>query len=628
MTTVVLAEKPSVARDLARVLGATLRRNGFYEDARGAYKVTWALGHLVQLAEPQDISAKWKSWRVLPILPDHFPLVPRGGSAQRAQLAVIERLFTAKRTDVIVCATDAGREGELIFRYICEYVFDAVPPEKKFMRLWASSLTDDAIREALRSMRPLHHYDRLAAAARLRSQLDWLVGMNGTRALAAQEPVRPKGAPCLTVGRVQTPTLAMIVARDEAIRTHVAMPYQEVHVDFAVREGTAAGGANLVRSVYVQRSENEAGKLVWERRLFAKDERTEELSAEAIAARARAGEAMVLGANRESKAYRPPLLFDLTSLQREANVAWGWTAQKTLTVAQELYEQHKLLSYPRTDSRHLSETVAATLPSVVAAIRPQHPIVLAERTGIAPLGKRFVDDARVSDHHAIIPTGAPARGLARDGDAYRLYDLVCRRLLGAWQDDAVEAVTDVVLTITTGALADRYHARGTELMQAGWRVLEPKPLPSPLPEGLRAGAPVQVVAAAVKALATQPPKHYTEATLLSAMESAGRELEGEAAEAMKERGLGTPATRAATIETLVSRGYVVRSGKSIHAAAEGQELVRRVHDSLRSPELTGDMEARLRRVERGTDEEQAFVRDAVALIEQLVAAHRGRSRAA
>ena len=636
MSIAVVAEKPSVARDIARVLGARQRGEGFLHG--NGYVVTWAIGHLVRLAEPHEIDPTWKRWRreSLPLLPQRWPLMV--GEQTREQFEVVRRILNDPAIEQVVCATDAGREGELIFRYL----YEATECRKPFRRLWISSLTPDAIRQGFQQLRDGREFDPLAAAARGRGQADWLVGMNLSRAytLGCGTP----GDEALSVGRVQTPTLALIVERDLAIDAFVPEDYCEVAATFAPQR------VSPLSDETAPKAEDEHYQGVWFRgprpdtkskRLLADGE-----EAACIVARARIGEAAVESRTIESRRIAAPLLYDLTELQRHANRLYGFSAQTTLDLAQKLYEQHKLISYPRTDSRHLSNAVAATLGAVVTAIQQAYRDQLAPGTGQRPLSRRFVDDGKVSDHHAIIPTtlSAPASLAA---DERKIYDLICRRLLMAWHDDHVWAVATVITAITTveaGAetLIDRYHSSGTTVEQVGWKVLEvstarnatPAPAASgkgrrsnpkktsatntevlaeedstrQLPPGLIAGQAVQVLKAEALAKQTRPPPRLTEAALLTAMESAGRTLEDkELSAAMKERGLGTPATRADIIETLLKRQYLSRDGKALRATPRGTALIATVGPSIKSPAMTGEWEAHLKRIQRGEADLEGFM---------------------
>ena len=637
MTIAVVAEKPSVARDIAAVLGATKRGDGCFEG--GGYVVTWALGHLVALAQPHEINPAWKRWSLaaLPMLPERFPLVVVPDT--KAQYAVVRRILKDRAVLRVICATDAGREGELIFRYI----YEAAECTKPVSRLWISSLTPDAIRDGFKRLKSGSDYDGLADAARGRSRADWLVGMNLSRAysLTLDQDI--------SVGRVQTPTLAIVADREVAIRSFVPEDYLEVVATFAPLGPSGKTTAISYEGTWFRppgpqdKPEDDPAK---RKRLPPDGE-----DAAAIVARALSGKAAIESVEAETRKIPPPLLYDLTELQRHANRLFGMSAQKTLDVAQSLYERHKLLSYPRTDSRHLSKDIAATLGAVVQAVGGRYPGLLAPGTGIKPLGRRSVDDARVTDHHAIIPTATPAREGALGLDEQRIYDLVCRRLLQAWHEDHVYSVTTVITAITSlgrPPIVDRYESRGTAVDQVGWKVLDlgggnraPRPtakLPKgdkgdksegpeldpgddqALPAGLTRGQPQKVLEAVPVPKRTRPPPRYTEATLLTAMENAGRTLdEKELSDAMKDLGLGTPATRAQIIETLLRREYVIRQGKSLEATDKGIGLVSVVHPEVKSPAMTGEWEAKLKRMQRGQGDLPAFMAGIEAYVTDVIA---------
>ena len=625
---VILAEKPSVARDIAAEVGARTRREGYLEGE--GVRVTWAFGHLVGIAEPRAIDAAWGRWSyaTLPMLPARWPLVVREQAA--AQLAIVTKLLNSRDTSEVVCATDAGREGELIFRYIYEYA----RCDKPVQRLWISSLTSSAIRRGLTQLEPGARYDPLADAARARSRADWLVGMNLSRAYSLRYDDH------LSVGRVQTPTLALIVERDEEIEDFVPERYQEVHATFALTR--PEGG--IYQGVYWSPPAPSARDARPSRRLPIEGGR-----AETIAERARqAGpnDARVAEVSRRKKRTPPPRLFDLTELQREANRLYGLSAKKTLELAQDLYEKHKAISYPRTDSRYLSEDVASEIGPVVAALRGRYASELqgrpeqGEKRFERALGRRFVDDTKVSDHHAIVPTPkVPREGALPAGSGVaRVYDLICRRLLSAYLDDHVEAITKVRTEIQwrregvgeadddagPAEGCDRYESRGAAVEVLGWRVLDihtrrAKAKRYDLPGGVEVGMPASVKKAEVKEKETRPPPRHTEATLLSAMESAGKAADSdEISDAMRERGLGTPATRAAILETLVGRAYVSREGKSLVSTQKGRSLIARVHERVRSPSMTGEWELRLARVQRGEESLPEFMSAIEAFVREVV----------
>jgi DNA topoisomerase III len=609
---VVLAEKPSVARDLAAVLGANTRRDGFLEG--NGHRVTWAIGHLVGLAQPDEINGAWKTWsrESLPMLPQQFPLSVLDSG--RAQYRVVERLLRDRETKSVIAATDAGREGELIFRYI----YERAGCTKPWQRLWLASMTEPAIRAAFGKLAPGSRYDGLADAARARSQADWLVGLNLSRAYTLSSGT------LFSVGRVQTPTLAMIVQRDQQIREFVPKPYLEVEATFASDKGEYKG------TYYVPPPEglrDAAGRLRAFQPALARLP-ADGVAAKSIADRARQGRASVAAVDRSLRRTPPPQLYDLTELQRHANQLYGYTAKQTLDAAQALYERYKVLSYPRTDSRHLSADVAATLPSIIRAIAPGYPGSVAEGSGSRALGKRFVDDSKVGDHHALIPTAERANLPANSAEA-RLYELVCRRLLMAWHDDLVESITRVVTEVSAVRKeVELFATSGTSIESPGWTVLEANPHRKPdanakpkLPGGLQERDAQRVAGVEVHRKRTQPPKPFTEATLLTAMETAGKTLDDKALiEAMRDSGLGTPATRAATIETLLGRNYIVRTAKNLTSTVTGQALVAAVHPLVKSAQMTGSWELRLRRLERGEERFEPFMAEIASYVRHVVAA--------
>lgn len=579
MHTLVLAEKPSVARDIARVLGA--RDKGENCLIGKDYVVTWALGHLVTLKEPQELDERYTRWKKedLPILPARMET--KVIKKTRSQFLAVKKLMNDKKTGDIICATDSGREGELIFRYI----YEQAGCRKPVRRLWISSMTDEAIRAGFDSLRPSADYDALYASARCRADADWLIGMNATRAYTIRYGV------LLSIGRVQTPTLSMLVRRRREIDAFVPQVYYLVNADFGDYKG-----------VYID----------------AKGEKkiaTEE-DARAIAARVRGQQASVLEATREHKSLPPPLLYDLTTLQREANAQFGFTAKKTLETAQKLYEQHKLLTYPRTDSRYLSHDmlgkVQSTLAAYDGALQP-----LGEKAleyGVR-MSKRIFDDAKLTDHHAIIPTGKKAANLSLTADERRLYELVAKRLAAVFYPNYEYDA----LRVVTACGQDRFLSTGQTVTQEGWkavyageqasgarRIGKKKEDEQPLPD-LHPGDERVCRDAKVAQDQTKPPKEYNDASILLDMEHAGRQIEDEELrEQMKDCALGTPATRAAIIERLISVGYVSRRGKNLTATEKGVHLIEAVPQEIASPETTGRWERALAEIARGSDGEQRF----------------------
>jgi DNA topoisomerase-3 len=613
-TIAVVAEKPSVARDIAKVLGATTRGEGYLHG--NGYVVTWAIGHLASLAQPHEIHPQWKSWRreTLPMLPEVWPLVVY--EKTKDQFEVVRKILSSSRVGRVICATDAGREGELIFRYI----YEAAGCSKPISRLWISSLTPEAIRKGFDAIKPGKDYEPLADAARGRSRADWLVGMNLSRAYTLTYGDE------LSVGRVQTPTLAMVVERELAVRRFVPEDYLEVIATF--RPST--------------RPEAETYKGTWVRDVeeIQKSSRLprDGVEADQIAARAKTGVAAIESVKAETQRMGPPLLYDLTELQRHANRLFGFSAQHTLDTAQALYERHKLISYPRTDSRHLSRDVAGTLSRVVQTVAGPYREQLAPGTGEKPLGRRYVDDAKVSDHHAIIPTVTSPDRVDLSADERKIYDLVCRRLLTCWHEDHVWSVTTVITAITNATVMDRYHSSGKAIQQVGWKVLDfqtekkkasnrrakageesSEEEQQALPAGLERGQAQDVLDAEAIGKKTRAPKRFTEATLLTAMETAGKTLdEKELSDAMKETGLGTPATRASIIEVLLKREYIVRNAKNLEATDKGIQLIEVVHPEVKSPAMTGQWEAYLKRIQRGEAKLEPFLAGIEDYVRQVV----------
>lgn len=587
MTILVLAEKPSVARDIARILGAGRKGEGFLEGQ--GYRVTWALGHLVHFAEPDDYGASWSGrWSLaqLPMIPERWQL--RSDPRTASQLKIVQGLLNAPDTQAVICATDAGREGENIFRLIYEFAQCCKPVQ----RLWVSSLTDEAIRAGFAHLKPGAAFEPLAQAARARAQADWLVGMNLTRAYTVHNRV------LCTIGRVQTPTLAMIVARDQAIAGFVKVFFYELVATLA--EGFSArycrdGETRLDNRAEVERLQRELVPHTQGR---------------------------VKRVDQKVRHNRPPPLYDLTNLQRDANRRFGLTAAQVLEQAQTLYETYKLISYPRTESRHIGEDMLPLLPGILTGL--EHPLVAEAIQRLEaghPLGKAYVDSTKLTDHHAILPTGKRPTAQLPEA-ARRVFDLVAARFVAIFLPDEQVEETRVILDIGG---AD-FVARGSRVLDPGWKRVEP---PRRVMAGgeneeavlplLTPGQSVHVTGLEVVEKETQPPRPYDDATLLAAMKSAGREIEDDAlASAMKESGLGTPATRAAIIEKLIRSGYVERQRKHLRVTAKGLALIGLVAEPLRSPELTASWEQRLKDVEQGQGQAEDFYRDIVAWVRHLI----------
>ena len=581
---VVLAEKPSVGRDIARVIGCTTRGDGCLIGEQ--YIVTWAVGHLVTLAEPDEMDEKYKRWSfsTLPILPETIPL--KVISATKSQFSTVKKLINDKETDSLICATDAGREGELIFRYI----YEKAGCKKPFRRLWISSMTDEAIREGFQSIRPGNDYDGLYESARCRSKADWLVGMNASRAFTLKYDA------LLSVGRVQTPTLAILVKRRKEIENFKPEGFCTVTADFGDYRG-----------VYFHE------KLEPDTHLKTKAE------AETIAAAVKGKTGTVTQAETIRKKEWPPQLYDLTSLQRDANRLLGFTADKTLKTAQSLYETHKALTYPRTDSRYLPPDM---IPRVVQTMKLlpenyQKYVPGALPGGKLPVSKRTIDASKVTDHHAILPTSRKADVSRFSEDERNLYDLVARRMLAAFYPVCEYDATKVITTVGEHS----FRTNGRVTVVNGWHDVPPLEKPpkakkAPKPEEeeegqlppLAEGDTREVKKTQIREDKTKPPTPHTDASLLAAMETAGKDLEDEElVRLMKGSGIGTPATRAAIIERLIKVGYASRRGKTLNATDKGVMLIDVMPPEIASPETTGRWELALHEITDGKQDPDRFM---------------------
>jgi DNA topoisomerase-3 len=591
--TLVVAEKPSVGRDLAAALPGSFKSSKDKTHLDGEdHVITWAVGHLVGLAEPDTYDPKLKKWRFadLPILPERFQLVPNDERAAK-QLKAIHRLMRSDDVDRVVNACDAGREGELIFAY----TYETANVDKPVERLWLSSMTRKAIEDAFQRLRPGSEMQSLEAAARSRSEADWVVGMNATRAASIRLRAAFDGA--VSLGRVQTPTLALVARREEAIRAHVPEPYWLVEAAFEASE-----------------ARHYSGRYMGGRRIAEED-------ATAIVEACADTAGAITKLEKKEERERPQLLYDLTSLQRHANSLHGFSARRTLAAAQKLYEDRKAITYPRTNSRFLTS-------DMIPEIRPTAELVgrngqfargAAYVTGLEklPLG-RVVADSKVEDHHALIPTKS-AHDLSRMGeDERKVYDLVAKRFLAIFHPEAVWERTRVETTVSEHV----FRTSGRVLLEAGWKAVYGEEAERPdraeedsggdqrLPR-LEQGEDVATLSVESIRKETQPPRRFTDSSLLGAMETAGKDIEdAEVREAMKDSGIGTPATRASIIERLIQVGYVERDGRALHATEKGIQVIRLLGEHpLTSPELTGDWERRLGLIEQGTDRRPDFMRD-------------------
>ena len=579
----VIAEKPSVAMSLAAVLGANEKKDGYLEG--GGYLVSWCVGHLLEFAQPEAYGEQYARWRYgdLPILPEEWKYeVPKD---KKKQLDLLCRLMKDKRVDSVVCATDAGREGELIFRLVYEYA----GCKKSMERLWISSMEDAAIRDGFEHLRPGSDYDKLYDAAVCRAGADWLVGINATRLFSVLYGVT------LNVGRVMSPTLALLVQRETDIQAFTSKPF---YVPAITCGGFTASGEKMS-------GRNEAEKI--------------RMDCDGQAA-------LVLSVEKQVKTVQPPRLYDLTTLQRECNRIYGYTAQQTLDYVQSLYEK-KLATYPRTDSQYLTEDMQATAASLVLWLREHMPF------GKGCAGKpdidRVTDGSKVTDHHAIIPTVEIARTDLSElpSGEWDVLTLIAARLLSATaQAHRFEAVTAVL-----DCRGNSFTAKGKTVLQAGWKEVERlyrMGLKESKPEDdgntdasfpmLQEGQIFETVSASVREGKTSPPKHYTEDSLLAAMETAGA---GDMPEDAERKGLGTPATRAATLEKLVSAGFVQRKKKQLIPTEKGTNLILVLPDNIKSPTLTAEWESMLKQVERGELAAESFMGQIADMSRTLVKEH-------
>jgi DNA topoisomerase III len=604
--TLVIAEKPSVGRDLTRALpGAFQKHEGYLES--DSHVVTWAVGHLVQLAEPDEYDPKFKKWRMadLPIVPEQFRLVVRDERSKK-QFGVISKLLRRDDVDIVVNACDAGREGELIFAW----TYEKANAHKSVERLWLSSMTSAAIKQAFGALRPASEFARLEEAARSRSEADWIVGMNSTRAATIRLRSSFDGA--VSLGRVQTPTLAILARREEEIRAFVPEPYWLVDAAF---EPSAGESGRRYHGRY------HAGA---QPRLKTAEE------AEVIVAAVRDQPGEITKLETSTKKERAPLLYDLTSLQRDANTRYGFSARRTLAAAQRLYEDHKALTYPRTNSRFLPSDMVSELKPTAALVGSQREYARAAAyvtsLDVLPLG-RVVNDAKVTDHHAIIPTNSDHQIDRMSDDDRRVYDMVVRRFLAVFHPDAVFENTRLETTVASHV----FRTRGRVLVVPGWRGVYGEGLTDgtaadddeggdqQLPK-LAQGEDVRTLEVESLEKETKPPRRYSDASLLGAMETAGKLVDDdELREAMKDSGIGTPATRAAIIERLIDVGYVEREGRSLVATEKGTNVIKFLGEhALTSPSMTGDWEHRLGRIEEGEESRERFMHDIAEFARETV----------
>jgi DNA topoisomerase-3 len=579
MKSLVIAEKPSVAREIARVLNCKDKKQGYIEGSK--YVVSWALGHLVTLAEPEDYDQKLKQWRMedLPMLPDKMKLKVIRQTSKQYQL--VKKLMHRSDIDELIIATDAGREGELVARWIIAQA----KCHKPFKRLWISSQTDSAIKEGFKNLKPGSNYNKLYDAAVCRAEADWLVGLNVTRALSCKHNAQ------LNAGRVQTPTLAMVVQREQEIQEFKPQPYWTVRADF----GDYYGDWRDARG---------------QSRIF------EQEKARQIADRVQGKTAKIADIKTERKNEAPPLLYDLTELQRDANRGLNFSAQKTLSVLQRLYEKHKIVTYPRTDSRYLSSDIVPTLKSRLQGIAtgPYQAMIEPIIAKTLNPGSRFVDNSKVSDHHAIIPTGEKLKLGELSLEEKSLFDLIARRFIAMFYPPYSYEKTTII-TLVNG---ERFYSRGRVVKEKGWKAVtqlweeKDKAAKEVLPEqSLKLqdlGSIKEVKSCNLKRAMTSPPPRYTEASLLTAMENPGKFIEDKKLrKSISGSGLGTPATRAEIIEKLISSFYMERKGKQLVPTSKARQLIELAPESLTSPVLTAQWEEQLNLIARGNGSRKEFM---------------------
>ena len=588
----VIAEKPSVARDIAKVLKAGQKGDGCLIGEK--YIVSWAVGHLVTLAEPEDYDEKYKKWNfsTLPILPDEMKL--KAIQQTRSQLKILHHWMNSPEIDSLICATDSGREGELIFRYI----YDITKCKKPFERLWISSMTEEAIKEGFATLKDGKEYDLLYSSAKCRSEADWLVGMNATRAYTLRYDT------LLSIGRVQTPTLALIVNKQKEIDAFVAEDYFEVQADFGGYTG------------------------MW----IDKEEHTrieKEETAKEIAVKVSGRQAAITKVEKEEKKMPPPLLYDLTELQRDCNKKFGFSAKKTLDIAQNLYEKRKMITYPRTDSRYLSDDMKGKVHNTLRRLNElaEYQPYTQPLSGNISFTKRIIDNSKVTDHHAIIPTDGKLRTDSLTEEEKKVFSMVAARFLAVFYPYYRYETTKVYAETEN----ERFLSKGTVILEEGWQAVEKALVPAAVSKKkkkdeeeqklpvLTEGEQRKIEKAAVQKKKTKAPTPYTESSLLSAMENAGRFVEDEALkEQMKDSGLGTPATRAAIIERLLTVGYIVRKGKTLVPTEKGMKLIEVVPIEMSSPQTTGKWEKGLSSISKGNMTEEKFMESIRRYVQFLI----------
>ena len=604
MKKLVISEKPSVAADIARVLGRAKKCDDYYENDE--YVIASALGHLVELNMPADIDKKYARWSLsnLPIIPEKFKLKPI--EKTKAKLAALKKLLSRKDIDGVINACDAGREGELIFTYIYEITKCKLPRQ----RLWVSSMTPSSILEAFSNLKSQEEMESLQDAARCRSESDWLVGINGTRAITSRM-YGSRGKSLASVGRVQTPTLAMIVEREHEIQNFKPTRYWKITAEFEIENGKYEGVYQRPDFKQKDKDANDKADRIWSH-----------ADAERVLNEVRAGGGAKVSDKKTQSKQIAPRLYDLTTLQREANNKYSFPANKTLSIAQSLYEKHKMITYPRTDSRALPDdyrgVVVRTMESMAEPYR-RFAQKAVDEDYVKKAGKRIFDSKQVSDHFALMPTDVSGKKLT--DDEAKIYDMIARRFVAAFYPEAVFDVTTRISAVGSNI----FKTEGKVLRSAGWldvynkETSDKEILPPLADEKERA----KMLEAHLKEESTKPPARYTEATLLSAMEGAGKLLDDEElADAMKDKGLGTPATRAQIIENLIAHKLVERERRDLVPTARAESLIRFLDalaiDALTSPSMTGEWEQKLRLIERKQLSRKTFMDGICAMTTQIV----------
>lgn len=576
----VVTEKPSVARDIAKVLGSNKRKNGYYEG--NGYRITWCVGHLVGLSYPADYDVKLKTWRV-----DHLPIIPSKMKYQilpqtKDQFDIIHRLIHDETTDSLICATDSGREGELIFRL----VYRLSGSKKAFERLWISSQTDEAILEGFNTLKSGKVYDPLFRSAISRAVADWLIGINATRYFSVQYNAT------LSIGRVQTPTLAMVVNRHLEIIDFKPEPYYEIEAEFEGYKGIW--------------KDEEGAKLFDEKKALALMEGLKDKLG------------IVDSIETQKKSKPCPLLYDLTELQVQANKRFGYTIKETLDIAQSLYEKHKVTTYPRTDSRYLSEDIKPKLKQLLMNVQREdlkkHVETLLEKP--LKITKRIVDNKKVTDHHAIIPTEKIPDYRAFNEHERNVYNMIVNRFVAVFMPKFQYDETLLV----TGIDNEKFHTKGVSVRHLGWRDIESvNDQKEVILPPLEQGQEVKVLELNKRDKKTKPKKYYTEGTLVSAMANIGRNIDDEVLkESLKEKGLGTPATRAGIIEKLIKVNYIKRQKNNLLPTAKGIQTVAIVPDKLKSPEYTGEWEYQLNQIAKGEGDLRVFMNGIKDQVRELI----------